>query len=97
MRKKRPNDGKIHEEDRLTDWFSSGSLLCVCVFVCVCDFLYRYYCGLQMNVCGDSQERESQYDDEASCVARCEAYVGAGAWPLGNIGTDHDSNTLACR
>ena len=56
-----------------------------------------YYCKLQMNVCGDSQEKESQYKTESECVARCSQYIGDGTWTLGNIQQDHDTQTLACR
>ncbi|QDZ19839.1 DOMON domain-containing protein [Chloropicon primus] len=56
-----------------------------------------YYCRLQMNVCGDSQEKESQFTSEDECLARCTQYVSEGAWTLGDIVTDHSVHSLACR
>ena len=56
-----------------------------------------YYCGVQMNACGDSQEIEHQYSSEAECVSRCTKYLESGAWVAGDLQNDHAVNTLACR
>lgn len=57
----------------------------------------EYYCSLQQNVCGDSQEKESQYSSESECLARCSTYIAGGAWTLGDIQQDHATQSLACR
>jgi hypothetical protein len=61
----------------------------------------EYYCELQMNVCGDTQEKERQFSSPSECLARCIKYTEdqgtGGAWPLGNIQQDHNTNSLACR
>ena len=57
----------------------------------------EYYCQLQQTVCGDSQERESQYTSEEECLERCGKYLRESAWTEGDIQVDHASQTLACR
>ena len=58
----------------------------------------EYYCELQMNVCGDSQEKERQFSSMSECLARCTKYTEqGGAWTKGSIQEDHNTNSLACR